>query len=385
MYKQVLILSALIYFLQGLKSLSGQPLLFYFKETLGFSASTVMILSSLTTIFWIIKPLYGIIIDRYNFLGYKYKGYIIASLIVSCISALLLGILSFPLVFLLLFLMLDSFAGAIRDVAVDGFSVYVGKKEDVNDKLQTIQWTSLTVAGLLTGIVGGYISEHFTYKVAFLLLFVSYLPAIGYVFRIKEKDVETTPEKFDLRVFIKDKNFLLGAIFLFLLWFSPAIGTPIMYKIRDELHFSRFSIGLLASFGSLMAILGSVIYWFINKKIKFKYLLYGSIFLSAISTFAYLWLTPILVWIYTIVFGITGMISHLTLMTFIANITPRNYESTAFALLCSIVNFGSWCSSFVGAFLFKLLEYNGLIIVSGLFTLAIVFLIPFLKVETEKW
>jgi len=385
MYKQVLILSALIYFLQGLKSLSGQPLLFYFKETLGFSASTVMILGSLTTIFWIIKPLYGIIIDRYNFLGYKYKGYIIASLIVSCISVLLLGILSFPLVFLLLFLMLDSFAGAIRDVAVDGFSVYIGKEENVNDKLQTVQWTSLTIAGLLTGIVGGYISEHFSYKTAFLLLFITYLPAMIYVFRIQEKNIEVVSEKFDLKTLLKDRNFVLGAIFLFMLWFSPAIGTPIMYKIRDELYFSRFSIGLLASFGSLMAIVGSIIYWFINKKVKFRYLLYTSVVLSAISTFAYLWLNSVLVWIYTVVFGITGMITHLTLMTFMANITPRNYESTAFALLCSIVNFGSWCSSFVGAFLFKLLGYNGLIIVSGLFTLAIVFLIPFLKVETEKW
>lgn len=382
----IFVLSILVYFLQGIKGITSQPLLFYLKENLGLSASFVMLIGSITSVFWFVKPIYGIIIDRFPIFGYRYKGYILLSLIVSLISTLFLGIFSLPLVGIVLFSMVDSLSSAVRDVAVDGLSVSYGKETDTNDKLQTLQWGSLTIAGIITGIVGGYISEYWNYKIAFLVLSVFYIPLLWIVLKMKEPVEKSNNNSFlkgIINSVLKDKRFLLGALFLFCLWFSPAIGTPIMYKIRDDLHFSRFVIGLLGSFGSLMAVIGSVIFWKINKKINFIYLLYGTVILSAISTFAYLCLTPILVWIYTIVFGITGMITHLTLMTFMANITPKNYESTTFALLCSIVNFGSFCSSLVGSFLYKFFGYNWLVIISGLFTLLCLGFIPFLEGKNE--
>ena len=377
--RSVYLISILVYFLQGIKGITAQPLMFYFKETLDLGASTVMLMGSLTSIFWLVKPLYGIVIDKYPIFGYRHKAYILLSLFLSVLSALMLGIWSLPLVGIVLMSMFDSFAGAVRDVATDGLSVETGKQEGINDKLQTLQWGSLTVAGIITGIVGGYISEHYSYKIAFLLLILFYLSLVGIVFQMKEKKI-TEKVKIDVRQLLKNKQLVVGSLFLLALWFSPAIGTPIMYKIRDDLHFSKMTIGMLSSLGSVMAVVGSFIYWKINKKVRLKQLLCVVILLSAVSTFAYLWLNTILVWVYTIIFGITGMVCHLTLMTYMANITPKNYESTVFALLCSVVNFGAFMSGFVGSFLYKFVGYNGLIIISGLFTLICLVFIPYLKI-----
>ena len=372
--RTVFIISALVYFLQGLKGITSQPLLFYFKETLHLSASTVMLLGSLTSIFWLVKPLYGIMIDKYPIFGYRHKGYIILSLLLSIFSALVLGIWSLPLFGIVLMQMFDSFAGAIRDVATDGMAVEIGNEEGINDKLQSLQWGSLTVAGIITGIAGGYISEYLDYKFSFLLLALFYVILLLVVLRMKQKPVENNIQV-NFKELLKNKQLVYGALFLFFLWFSPAIGTPIMYKIRDELGFSKIAIGYLGSVGSVMAVIGAILFPIINKFVDFWKWIKVAIIISAISTFAYLYLTPVLVWVYTVIFGITGMIIHLTMMTFMANITPKNHESTVFALLCSIVNFGSFCSGFLGSFLYKFVGYNGLIIISGLFTLGCLFIL----------
>ena len=70
-------MSALVYFNQGIGSLTGQPLFFYLKEKLLLDPSTIMYLSSVTTLPWMIKPLYGWISDSFPLWGYRRKSYMI--------------------------------------------------------------------------------------------------------------------------------------------------------------------------------------------------------------------------------------------------------------------------------------------------------------------
>ncbi len=86
-------MSALVYFNQGIGSLTGQPLFFYLKETLGLSASRVMILSSVTTLPWMIKPLYGWLSDTFPLWGYRRKSYMILSCLLGVFTALAIGVI----------------------------------------------------------------------------------------------------------------------------------------------------------------------------------------------------------------------------------------------------------------------------------------------------
>ncbi len=375
-------MSALVYFNQGIGSLTGQPLFFYLKETLGLPASTVMLLGSVTTIPWMIKPLYGWLSDTFPLWGYRRKSYMVLSSGLGIFTALLIGIIpALPLLALYAFLTLDALGGAMKDVAVDGIMVEEGQRYGITGKIQSIQWGSLTVATVITGIAGGWIAEHFDYHLSFLL--VALFPALVacLAFFYKEQPASQARSPVSWRKVLKNKHLLLSMLFLFLFWFSPAFGVPVSYKMRDVFHFSRFNMGLLSTVGSAFSILGAVWYWKTNRTIDIKRWLVISVLVSGVTTFAYLYLTPVSVVVYTILFGIFGMTIQLIVMDFSARICPKGKEATAFALIMSVLNFGMFLSNVAGGKLYDLVGYNWLVIISGVTTFLCLPLIPYLKME----
>jgi MFS family permease len=182
---------------------------------------------------------------------------------------------------------------------------------------------------------------------------------------------------------LNNRQLILSTIFLFLFWFSPSIGTPLMDKMRSDLHFSKIWIGWLGTIGSTFEILGAVLYFRYGKRIDVKKWLYYSVVLNALSTFAYLWLTPHSILIYSVVFSVSGQFTHLLMLGMMAYVCPVGTEATTFALLTAIVNFSSFCSTLAGAKLFALFGYNGLVIASGLTTFLCLPFIPFLRAKME--
>jgi len=375
-------MSALVYFSQGIGGLAGQPLFFYLKETLGLPASTVMYLGSVTTIPWMIKPLYGWVSDTFPLWGYRRKSYMIASGLLSATTATFLGIIpALSLLFLYVVLILDSLGGAIKDVAVDGIMVEEGQRLGLTGRIQAIQWGSLTLASVITGLAGGYIAEHFDYHLAFGLIAV--FPALVACLALfyNEKPAANSTQRVPMREVLKNRQLLLSMLFLFLLWFSPSFGVPVSFKMRDELHFSKLYMGFLGTLGSAFSILGAVWYWKVSKKINLKKWLTISTVVSAISTFAYLYLTKTSIVVYTVLFGIASMATQLIIMDFCARICPQGKEATTFALIMSVLNFGTFMSGIAGGKLYDLVGYAWLVVISGVTTLLCLLLIPYLKIE----
>ena len=375
-------MSALVYFNQGIGSLTGQPLFFYLKETLGLSPSTMMYLGSVTTLPWMIKPLYGWISDTFPLWGYRRKSYMILSGGLGVFTALTIGILpSLPLFALYAFLILDALSGAMKDVAVDGIMVEEGQRLGITGKIQSIQWGSLTLATVITGVAGGWIAEHFDYHLSFMIvaLFPAMVAGLAWFYRVlpASHPRETIPWK----EVLKNKRLLLSMLFLFLFWFSPAFGVPISFKMRDEFHFSRLTMGLLSTVGSACSILGAVWYWKVNRTIDLKKWLIISVLVSGFSTFAYLYLTPASIWVYTVLFGVFSMAIQLIVMDFSARICPKGKEATTFALITSILNLGTFLSGIAGGKLYDLVGYHWLVLISGAATFLCLPLIPYLRVE----
>jgi MFS family permease len=388
----IYLLSALVYFTQGIGTLASQPLYYYLKETLKMSVPLVMLLGSLTSIPWMIKPIYGFLSDNFPILGYKRKSYIILSCILSITTALTLGLTgSLPIAMFICILVIDAFGGAIKDVAIDGVMVEEGKKYNLTGKIQAIQWGSLTLASVITGVGGGYIATRFDYHMAFLLIALFPMAILGLSLMYGEEKCTVKTGHLPFKdickkylVDFKNKQFVLAACFLFCLWFSPSVGTPIMERMRESLHLSKIWIGWLTTIGAISSVFGAVLYFKLGKKINIKKWLYGGIILSAVSTFAYLYLTPQTVLIYSVLFGLSGMFVHLIMMDFMARACPEGTEATMFALLCSIVNFGSFCSTLAGAKLYMWFGYNGLVIIAGVFTLFCLFFVPHLKIPQNQ-
>lgn len=379
----IYILSASIYFVQGIEGLPSLSLFFYLKEKLHLDPSTIMYLSLITSIAWGIKPIYGYLCDNYL----TKKAWILISLLGSLAICLGLGLTPFIILPLLIILMSTmSLTTAIRDVAVDGIMCVDGKETDSCDKIQSIQWTSITVAGILVSLAGGVIADHFNYKVAYLSLLPIYLIIIATVLRYRT----TVPEKrtrvsiwrtiCSYKELFTNKKFLYTCLFIFLYNFAPGFGTPLMFIERDVFKWSGTFMGTLGAITSAVGIAGSILYFKYGRKINIEKCLYWSVFIGAITTLCYLYFTPISAVIYGIIFSVIGMFVFLNIMTMMAQSTIPGKEATSFALLCSVNNLAGTASTLAGAFLFPKIGLQPLIIVAAFTSFLCLPLISKLKI-----
>jgi MFS family permease len=366
--KWIFLLSASVYAAQGIESIPGLALTFYMKEKLHFSPSTIMYIGSIIGLSWLCKPIQGFFIDNYL----NKKLWIILSLIGSILISFYLGLIGFLPLFLLITLMvLFNLNTTVRDVSVDGIMCVEGKEANECGRIQSIQWTSITIAGIIAGLIGGYVADHFNYQFGYLCLIPFYLIIMGIVLRYR-----TTVPKNDTSIHILEticsykelftnKKFLVGCLFLFLYNFNPSFGTPLFFIERDSFHWSGTFMGILGAVTSSISIIGSILYWKYGKKIDIKKCLFYSVFLGAFTTLCYLYFTPITAIVYGIIFSLVGMFIFLNVMAWMAESTITGKEATSFALLCSINNLAGTASTITGAWLFPKIGLQPLIIVAA--------------------
>lgn len=245
-----------------------------------------------------------------------------------------------------------------------------GKIYNATGKIQSIQWLSISVAGLLTGIGGGYIAQKWGYQTAFLCLIPIYiLVGITAYFYSEEKNTEDRPARrlaLDLKKLFADKKLIVVALFIFLYKYSPSFGTPLFFIQRDEFKWSKIWIGGLGTISTIFAIIGSLLYYRFSQRINIKKWLYFSVFLGAVTTLSYLYYRPYTAVIYDVVYSLVGMFIFLMVMDFMARNTLRGLEATSFALLCSMSNLALVMSNLSGAFLLPRIGLKWLIILSSL-------------------
>jgi predicted MFS family arabinose efflux permease len=275
-----------------------------------------------------------------------------------------------PIIILISALVINSTNAAFRDVAVDGIMCVEGKIYKATGKIQSIQWISITVAGLLTGIGGGYIAEKWGYQAAFLCLIPIYimvgLTAYFYSEGPAKDNQPRTTLLGDLKKLFTDKKLIVVGLFIFLYKYSPSFGTPLFFIQRDEFKWSKIWIGSLSTIGTVFAIAGSVLYYKVSQKINIKKWLYFSVFLGAVTTLSYLYYKPFTAVIYDVVYSLIGMFIFLMVMDFMARNTTKGLEATSFALLCSMSNLALVSSNLSGAFLLPRIGLKWLIILSSL-------------------
>jgi MFS family permease len=359
-------LSSAVYFTQGIEGLPSQGLFYYLKETLNFSPEKIMLIGSITISAWLIKPLIGYVIDNV----FNKKIWIFIALALDIILVLFLGLIHLPLFILITMLIINSTDAAFRDVAVDGIMCVEGKKYGLTGKIQSVQWISISIAGVLTGIGGGYIAEKWGYRAAFLTLIPIYLlvgiPAYFYKEDDTLKNRGTTTLFLDLKKLFADKRLLIVGLFIFLYKYSPSFGTPLFFIQRDTFKWGKIWIGALGTISTVFAIVGSLLYYRFSQKIRLKKWLYFSVFLGALTGLSYLYYTSLTAIIYEILYSLAGMFIFLMVMDFMARNTVNGLEATSFALLCSISNLALVTSNLSGAFLLPIIGLKWLIVISSL-------------------
>ncbi|MDD2689665.1 MAG: MFS transporter [Candidatus Omnitrophica bacterium] len=370
----VFVLSSSVYFTQGIEGLPSQGLFYYLKETLHFSPEKIMLIGSITTLAWLVKPAIGYVIDKFL----SKRAWIFIALVLDIALSLLLGLASLPLVFLIGMLVFNSTNSAFRDVAVDGIMCQEGKRYNATGRIQSVQWISINVAGLLTGIGGGYIAEKWGYRMGFLCLIPIYCLVGISAYFFKEEPVENktaTTLFLDLKKIFTNKRLLIIGAFIFLYKYSPSFGTPLFFIQRDTFKWGKIWIGILGTISTIFGIIGSILYYKFSQRINIKKWLYISVFLGVVTTLSYLYYIPLTAVIYDVIYSFIGMFIFLMVMDFMARNTIKGLEATSFAFLCSISNLALVTSNVSGAFLLPMLGLKWLIVLSALTSFLCLFLI----------
>ena len=437
----MLVYFGLVYFMQGLGQASGlvsQPMQFFFKEALGLDPAQVTEYLSILTFPWIIKPLYGLLSDYVPLLGYRRKTWLMAMNGVAALGFLWLSGLTAPAM-IVTAMMLTAFGTAASDVIVDALMVEKGKALNATGRFQSVQWFWFYVASIATSLVGGYLCSTFSpTKALSISAMITFLAPLSVMvaswFIIKEekatanfaglKQTFVKPLSrvkplylvlgaagmiagfvylgqtaiwalpFLVALFaLRTKTLWLVAAFIALFQFSPSFGTPFYYHMVDTLKFSQDFIGQLGAVSAVGSVVGSLVYGKYFAKKTFKFQLIFCVVTGVIGTLAYLSLiapTPhaqAIAIALNLVFGVTGMIAVLTVLTVAARACPEESEGFTFAALMSVYNASTQVSAIVGAKLYVSVFANTLtplIFVSAAFTAACIFLLPLLRGVSDE-
>ncbi len=398
--RRLMIFFALVYVAEGLGQVGGlisQPLNYYFVKGLGWQADRITEYLAILTFPWVIKPLYGLVSDFVPLLGYRRRTYLFAANGLAVAAYLWLTGITAPgqIVFALL---LTAFGMAISSTLCGAVMVENGKKTGMNSSFVNQQWLWFYIATVITSFAGGWLCQHASPAGAFhsAALIVALAPIgvmLGCWFLVQEEKARINMEGLKASGLgfwkaLKSKTLWVVGFFLFFYNFSPSFGTPLYVYMTNQLEFSQDFIGILGAIGATGAIVGSLVYMWLQRRMTLKALLNLSILLGTVGQGSYLLLgSPTSAVILGFVNGVFGMIALVASLTLAADYCPDKAEGFSYALLMSLNNLAGQLSANVGAYLYVHTFSNRLsplIIVSAAFTAAAFLLVPMLRLGNRR-
>jgi MFS family permease len=386
--RRLAILFAVVYFSQGMYYVADQVRTLTLKETLGLSPSQVATFGTIILIPWVIKPIYGLVSDAFPIFGRRRKSYFILTCALATLAALGLWLRGEPTYWSLAGLLLVVGVGiAFTDVLTDAMMVENGKPLGLTGAFQSVQWTAISVATLLVGLVGGYLAQHRLLHTGFLLVAAFPLLALvmGTAF-IHEPPAQSAREEFraawqGIRHAVRDRTMWVVAGLIFFWTFSPSIGIPLFYYQTDTLKFSQQFIGILGSLIAGAGIVGAAAYGPLSRLVSLHRLIVFSIAISTVGTLAYLFYNGVASAIaIDTLFGGVGMITQVAFLDLAARSCPKHAEGTFFALMASVFNLGTQGSQIVGGYVYEWTSYSTLVWISAAMTGATYFLLPLVNI-----
>src|SRR5437867_6576517 len=177
--QRLAVLFGVVYFAQGMWYLPNQAITIVLKDR-GLAAGQVADFFLITTIPWLIKPVYGLLSDFVPLFGRRRQSYFLLTSGLAALAGLLLAVLRVhtpPRIALLFTAM--GLGLAFTDVLTDALMVENGKRLRLTGGFQAIQWASIYVASFAVGIGGGALTESGELHLAFLLS--ALFPMISFV------------------------------------------------------------------------------------------------------------------------------------------------------------------------------------------------------------
>lgn len=361
------VLFGLIYFVQGIgeptAGLISQPVRSLLKDW-GLDAAAIASFMFIVGFPWYIKPLFGILSDFVPIFGMRRKSYLLIATMTASIGLLFAGFYDLPAgstTTLMWLLLLPTLGVAFTDVVADALMVEKGQPLNFTGRLQSIQWGALYTAGILTGVVGGWLSENKYQQLGFVICgtmtAVTFLASVAFVKEPRDRSVDLDAARATLAITwrtFRSGYVLPVALFLFLLNFNPFSADVLYVYMTETMGLSEQFVGNTYSVGSVAAITACLVYGWLAPRIGVRTLIYLSLVTMVVSSLCYWGLVgPKSAMLIAALVGFVYMITTLVQLDMAARYCPPESAGTVFALLMSLSNLAVSLSSKVGGHWFE--------------------------------
>ena len=360
------VLFGAMYFIQGIgdptDGLVAQPINALLKSW-GHTSGAITGFAALLSIPWVLKPLYGLLSDFLPVRGSYRKSYLLLTTGATVLGMLVLYVVDLPhgaWWLLLGLLWIPAVGVAFSDVVVDALMVEKGQPRGITGSLQSVQWASLYAAMILSGWLGGYLSQHGLQKLGFVLCAAVTAVTLLLTWRlVRETPRPAAPRSMRAAVSslaraARTPGVWCAGGFLFLWNFNPFSTTVLYVHMTGPLGMSEQFYGTTVSLLAVASVVASVCYGFYCRRVPFGLLVHLSIVLGILATIAY-WAmfderSAVLV---TLAVGFTYMTACLVQLDLAARICPLETAGTVFALLMALENLGISASTAVGGWMYE--------------------------------
>jgi predicted MFS family arabinose efflux permease len=345
---------------------------------------------------WIIKPVYGIVSDFLPLFGYRRKSYLVLANLMAAGAYCWVAQITSPGE-IIVALLLSAYGMAISSTVCGAILVENGQKFGATDLFVNQQWLWFNIAAMACGFIGGQLVERLTpagalHGAAAIIAAAPLLIVCAGGFLIHEEqsyiDLREMKRTFaSLLAALTLRDLWIIALFLFVYYLNPGLGTPLYYHMTDDLKFSQEYIGILGSINSAGWIAGALLYRRFLKGISARALLNLSIALGIVATCAFLllWSEPLAAAI-NFLSGIATMVAFVATLSLAADYCPPRSEGFAFAALMSVTNLTGAVSENLGSFLYEQFfqrQLPPLILVSAAFTALAFAFVPLLRLGNK--
>ncbi|KAL0434031.1 UNVERIFIED_CONTAM: Folate-biopterin transporter 1, chloroplastic [Sesamum latifolium] len=343
---------AMVYFVQGVLGLSRLAVSFYLKDDLHLDPAETAVISGISSLPWLVKPLYGFISDSFPLFGYRRRSYLVLSGLLGAISWSLMATFVDSKYGAAFCILLGSLSVAVSDVVVDSMVVERarGESQSMSGSLQSLCWASSAFGGIVSSYFSGSLVD--AYGVRFVFGLTSLLPLITSAVAVLVKEQPVVGQA-------RGQNLLLSSSA-----FLASSKNSIM-QFTNQLGFTPEFLGRVKLVISVASLVGVGLYNGCLKSVPLR-----KIFLVTTVIGSALGMTQVLLvtglnrqfgisdeWFAmgdSLIITVLGQVSFMPVLVLAAKICPEGMEATLFATLMSISNGGSVLGGLIGAGLTQL-------------------------------
>ena len=391
----------LIGFYAGMCVISDLAVKYYFKDKRKVETATLTTILIIIKIPYLIKPIYGLLIDFVPIFGYKKKSYLIICFLVNMLSWYIFIIsndkhIIISLICLLFINISLSFTTVIGSaIQVELSKIYENDKSNIGEKtnqLMSEYFIIKSVGTLIPSYFKGFLIQRYTNDIIFYIsALISLFILISGIILVEDKieeenqiedndsspfleDEEAKKEKNNTRKIInliKNKNIILLLSLIFILESSPFCVSPLFYYETNILGLNPQDLGNI----DFLSQISIIIMIYIYKNLCFKYNFKAITFFVRICQFAFFSLIYMLIMrttqkyisdLYLVTITITlqegfHSLGKLPYYLLAIQFSPLNLEATTYSLCVFSSYLGNIFADYIDYFLaiyYNITHYN---------------------------